>query len=130
MAARRKYRKKATASVVAVQLDLDTEGFRYRKWGGTQTCKAGDWLVNNDGDVYTVDRETFERTYELKSPGVYVKTTPVWAEVAGQAGEITTKEGVTHYDAGAYLVYNEPDGGDGYAVEADSFEEMYEPVPR
>ncbi len=127
MAALRKYMK--NLSVVAVQLDLETEGFTYQKWGDTQTCKAGDWLVNNDGDIYTVDRDTFERTYRLVSPGVYAKTTPVWAEVTSQAGQITTKEGVTHYSAGAYLVYNEPDGGDAYAVEAETFEKMYEPAP-
>jgi hypothetical protein len=128
VAKRRKYRKRADSFVTAVQLDLETEGFTYQKWGGTQTCKAGDWLVDNDGDIYTVDRETFEQTYRPVSPGVYVKTTPVWAEIAETAGEIQTKEGVTHYEAGAYLVFNDSQGQDGYAVEADSFEEMYEPA--
>jgi hypothetical protein len=33
---------------------------------GVQECKAGDWLVDNDGDVYRVDRETFERTYSTR----------------------------------------------------------------
>ena len=113
---------------MAVQVDLEISGFSYQKWGSTQTCKAGDWLVNNDGDVYTVDRETFARTYRAVSPGVYEKVTPVWAEIAQQAGWITTKEGVTHYAAGAYLVYNEADGTDGYAVEAQAFEKMYDPV--
>ena len=120
-----KFVKRKAARVVAVQLDLDTDGFTYRKWGGTQRCKAGDWLVNNDGDVYTVDRDTFARTYRQVSPGIFEKTATVWARVAEQAGEIRTKEGVTHYEAGAYLVFNEPDGGDGYAVEPDTFESMY-----
>ena len=128
VAERRKYLKKTTSRVVAVQLDLATQGFNYLKWGGTQTCKAGDWLVNNNGDVYTVDRETFARTYRGVGPGVYEKVAPVWAEVAEQAGQIATKEGVTHYDAGAYLVYNDEDGEDGYAVTAMTFEEMYEPA--
>jgi len=127
MSARQKYVKRATQFVVAVQLDLDTEGFTYRKWGGTQVCKPGDWLVNNDGDTYTVDRETFARTYRATGPGTYVKITPVWAEVARTAGEVPTKEGATHYEAGDYLVYNEPDGGDGYAVSSDAFERMYQP---
>jgi len=111
MSARRKYVKRATQFVVAVQLDLDTDGFTYRKWGGTQACKPGDWLVSNDGDTYTVDRETFARTYQPTGPGTYVKITPVWAEVARAAGEIRTKEGSTRYGVGDYLVYNEPDGG-------------------
>jgi hypothetical protein len=123
-----KYLKKTSSHVVAVQLDVETDGFSYRKWGGTQTCKAGDWIVNNNGDIYTVDRDTFARTYRPVSPGLYEKVAPVWAEVAKQPGQIATKEGVTHYKAGAYLVYNEADGRDGYAVEAETFEKMYEPA--
>jgi hypothetical protein len=126
MSTRRKYVKRASQLVVAVQLDLETEGFTYRKWGGSQVCKPGDWLVSNDGDTYTVDRESFARTYRATGPGTYVKVTPVWAEVARTAGEVRTKEGATHYKAGDYLVYNEPDGGDGYAVSKDTFERMYE----
>lgn len=125
---RQAYVKTTGLPVVAVQLELDTEGFTYEKWGGTQTCKAGDWVVNNAGEVYTVDADTFARTYRLTSLGLYEKVTPVWAEVAQQNGMITTKEGVTHYDAGAYLVFNERDGGDGYAVTADQFEKMYKPL--
>jgi hypothetical protein len=127
MSQRRKYVKRSDQFVVAVQLDLDTTGFSYRKWGGTQTCKPGDWLVSNDGDTYTVDQESFARTYRPTGPGTYVKTTPVWAEVARTSGEIRTKEGATHYDKGDYLVYNEPDGGDGYAVSKEAFTKMYEP---
>ncbi len=71
VADRRKYLKRQGQHVVAVQLDLEMDGFTYQKWGGTQTCKAGDWLVNNDGDVYTIDRDTFARTYQAMSPGMY-----------------------------------------------------------
>ena len=123
-----KYLKKTTSLVLAVRLDLETDGFPYQKWGGTQPCKAGGWLVNNDGNVYTVDRETCARTYRAVSPGAYEKVAPVWAEVVEKPGQIATKEGVTHYKAGAYLVYNDPDGKDGYAVEAEAFEKMYKPA--
>jgi hypothetical protein len=128
MSNRRKYLKRSAEFVVAVQVDLDMDGFTYQKWGGTQRCKRGDWLVNNKGDVYTVDGDTFARTYRASRPGQYVKATPVWAEVAGTAGAIPTKEGVTHYSPGDYLVYNETDGRDGYAIEKADFERMYEPV--
>ena len=128
MTERRKYRKKTTSFVIAVQLELETDGFTYQKWGGTQTCKPGDWVVDNNGDIYTVDRDTFENTYSPVRPGVYAKVKPVWAERAEQDGHIYTKEGVTHYKAGAYIVYNDPEGKDGYAVEADNFERMYEPA--
>ena len=128
MAELTKYQKKTASQVVAVQLDLETDGLTYQKWGGTQTCKAGDWIVNNDGEIYTVDRETFSRTYSAVSPGIYEKVAPVWARVAEQPGQIATKEGMTHYQAGAYLVYNDPDGKDGYAVDAEAFEKMYAPA--
>jgi hypothetical protein len=125
---RPKYVKRTNTLVVAVQLDLDTEGFRYQKWGGEQTCKPGDWIVNNGGDVYTVDRETFQRTYREESSGLYRKITPVWVELAEHDGAIPTKEGVTHYKAGDYLVFNDEDGKDGYAVSAASFTAMYVPA--
>jgi hypothetical protein len=123
---RRRYVKRPGQYVVAVQLDVETAGFTYRKWGGTQTCRSGDWLVNNNGDIYSVNGESFARTYRQTGPGTYVKSTPVWAEVAATAGAIPTKEGATQYQAGDYLVYNEPQGGDAYAVSKEKFERMYE----
>ena len=125
---KRRFRKRPTSFVTAVRLDLDTDGFIYRKWGGDQFCKPGDWLVDNDGDVYTVDASTFDRTYEMQSPGVYVKTTTVWAEVADSGGVVSTLEGTTEYEAGDYLVANEEDGSDAYAMSASKFEEMYQPL--
>lgn len=126
MAVRRKYIKRSDTLVVAVPLDLDTDGFTYRKWGGVQRCKPGDWIVHNAGEVYTVDRETFARTYRADGTGTYRKVTAVWAERAASDGAIPTKEGVTHYRAGAYLVFNDAEGSDGYAVDAPTFEAMYE----
>jgi hypothetical protein len=127
MAEKRKYIKRSSESVIAVQLDLDTNGFEYRKWGSVQTCKRGDWILNNGGEVYTVDRETFAKTYSQKSPGIYRKTGTVWAEVAKEDGSIKTKEGVTNYKKGSYLVFNSKNGADGYAVTASKFKEMYRP---
>jgi hypothetical protein len=126
MSEKQKYVKRASEFVVAVQLDLDMDGFTYRKWGSTQRCKRGDWLVNNGGDTYTIDRESFARTYRAADPGRYVKTAPIWAEVAETAGEVRTKEGVTRYQVGDYLVSNEREGEDRYAVGKLEFERMYE----
>lgn len=126
MGERRKYLKKTTSFVTAVQLDLDSEGFEYTKWGGRQVCRPGDWIVNNDGDTYTVSRSVFESTYKRKSPGVYYKSTPVWAEVATQPGTVKTMEGETTYVAGDYLVSNNEDGSDAYAISRKKFESMYE----
>jgi len=122
----RKYVKRTNQPVVAVQLALEGAGFTYEKWGGTQQCKAGDWIVNNGGDVYTVDRETFERTYQAIGNGTYVKTAPVWARQADEAGRIETKEGSTGYKAGDYVVSNDPEGKDSYAISAEKFAAMYE----
>lgn len=127
MGHRRRYRKKKDQFVVAVQLKLDTEGFTYRKWGGRQQCKPDDWLVDNQGDVYTVDREVFARTYRRLRPGMYIKATPVWAEQATEPGVVATKEGESHYEEGDYLVFNNEDGTDGYCMSVEKFESVYEP---
>ena len=121
------YRRKESTFITAVRLDLETDGFTYQKWGGTQRCKRGDWLVNNRGDAYTIDAQSFERTYQMVSPGVYEKNATVWAEPASISGAIQTKEGSTAYAAGDYLVFNEPDGKDGYAMKAETFHKLYEP---
>ena len=106
---------------------LDTDGLTYRKWGGEQRAKPGDWIVDNEGDIYTVDADVFARTYRRTGPGTYVKTTPVWVEQAQRAGNVKTKEGVTHYKSGDYLVSNNHDGSDAYAISAAKFESMYTP---
>jgi hypothetical protein len=124
MASRSQYLKRTT--VVAVRLALETDGFTYQKWGGAQRCKAGDWIVANRGETYTVDADSFARTYREVSPGVYHKITPVWAEKAVAAGRVPTREGSSGYAAGDYLVSNKPDGQDSYAVTASEFEAMYE----
>jgi hypothetical protein len=104
MGIRRRYRKKSDQFVVAVQLDLDTAGFTYRKWGAEQQCKQGDWIVDNDGNIYSVDAEVFAKTYRKSGDGTYVKTTPIWAEVATQPGSVVTKEGESHYQRGLLII--------------------------
>ena len=124
----RKYMRRSDTAVTAVQITLDTDGFTYRKWGGEQTARAGDWLLNREGEAYTVDRSTFEATYRQVSPGVYEKVAPVWAYVAETDGSIDTREGVTHYKAGDYIVYNDPEGRDGWAMSPETFNSLYDPV--
>jgi hypothetical protein len=126
-AVRHRYLRRPDVPVVAVRLALETPGLVYRKWGGEQRAKAGDWLVDNDGDVYTVDADSFARTYRAtgSGPGTYVKTTPIWATRAARAGAVHTKEGITHYEAGDYLVSNNDDDTDQYAVAAAEFERLY-----
>lgn len=125
---KKKYQKRKNQYVVAVQVNLETSGFEYNKWGGVQHCKAGDWLVNNNGDIYTVDKDVFVGTYEEFETGKFVKTTPIWAEKANKAGVVITKEGKMHYNEGDYLVSNNEDGTDAYAISEEKFLNMYEPV--
>jgi hypothetical protein len=126
---RQRYRRKPDQPVTAVPLALDFDSFTYRKWGDTQRAQPGDWLVDNVGDVYTVAADVFARTYREVSPGRWVKSAPVWAEQAAQAGSVVTKEGRTHYQAGDWLVSNDEDGSDAYAISAAKFGALYEPYP-
>ena len=115
-----------------MQFALDMDDLVYRKWGGAQRARAGDWLVDNDGDVYTVAAESFAQTYSpvdaVGKPGAFVKHTPIWAVEAAEAGTVATKEGVTHYAAGDFIVSNQPDGEDSYAITRARFEDLYEPA--
>jgi len=123
----RRYRRRPDQYVVALQLNLDTDGLRYRKWGHDQQARQGDWLVDNNGDVYTVDAESFAATYRPLHRGAWLKTAPVWAAQATQAGSVATKEGHTQYDAGDWIVSNNEDGSDTYAIGKDKFDTLYEP---
>src|SRR5215831_19411080 len=124
-APRHRYVRRPDRSVAAVRLALDTDGLVYRKWGAEQHAKPGDWIVDNNGDVYTVDADVFARTYRQTGAGTYAKTTPIWAERADRAGSVTTREGETHYEAGDYLVSNDREGTDRYAIDAETFASLY-----
>jgi len=125
----RRYRKRPDQAITAIQLALETDGLRYHKWGAEQLGKAGDWLVDNGGDIYTVAADVFARTYRQISPGRFVKFTPVWARQAAQPGALKTREGESHFAAGDYLVFNQPDETDGYCMPAEQFHALYEPDP-
>lgn len=121
-----KYQKREKQVVLGVQINLETDGFKYSKWGSEQQCQAGDWLVNNNGECYTIDAESFRKTYEEIAPAQFIKTAPVWASVATESGKVKTNEGYTDYVEGDYLVSNNQDGSDAYAVSKAKFETMYE----
>ena len=120
---------KPDATVIAVQINLDIEGFAYVKWGAEQHCSPGDWLVDNDGDVYTISDDTFAKTYRLEGPGLYRKIAPVWARVAQGKGTIRSEEGETEYEPGDYVVFHAPDAELGWAVKPDKFHARYDPAP-
>jgi hypothetical protein len=125
----KRYHKKAEQTIVAVQLNFDTPGLHYEKWGAKQFAKKDDWLANNNGSIYSIDNAAFERTYQLVSPGQYRKISDIYATLADQHGCIDTLEGTTHYLKGDYLVYENPEQTVGaYAVSAERFNDMYELV--
>lgn len=124
----RAYRKRDGNEVTAVQINISTPGIDYEKWDDRQHAKQGDWIVDNTGDVYTIDKDSFAATYEEVSPGRYHKVAMVYAREAGVQGRVKTKEGYTGYEPGDYLVSNSEDGSDCYAVEKYEFERMYEMV--
>jgi len=126
---RQRYRRRPDQAVTAVRLALEFDGFSYRQWGHEQRAQAGDWLVDNGGEVYTVAADSFARSYRELSPGRWIKAAPVWAERAPQAGSVATKEGLTAYQAGDWLVSNGADGSDAYAIAAARFEQLYELDP-
>lgn len=127
MSALKRYRRREKTTVTAVQIDLETEGFNYRKWGGVQIARAGDWLVNNNGNVYTIDREAFEQTYTATGPGVYEKIGPVWAREAQADGQVKSTSGFSGYSAGDMIVFRDTDELDGWAMNAEEFNRLYEP---
>ena len=121
-----RYRKRENKIVTGVQLNLDTEGLTYFKWGSQQRCKAGDWLVDNDGDCYTISADSFSKTYEKVAPGQFVKVALIWAHKVSESGRVKTREGYTEYEPGDYIVSNDQEGSDSYAVSKAKFEAMYE----
>lgn len=112
--------------VTAIQIKLDTEGLFYNKWGSNQIGKKNDWLVESaTGSVYTIDNESFEKTYKLYSKGRYIKFASIWVTIADHDGNIKTKEGYSHYKDGDYLVANNQNGEDPYTPPADVIKNNY-----
>ncbi len=53
----KKYSKRKDLTIIAVQLNLETGGINYIKWGSSQHAKKLDWIVDNEGECYTIDNE-------------------------------------------------------------------------
>jgi hypothetical protein len=127
------YRKTETIVAVRMDLDMDMGPLRYRKWGGEQTAKPGDWLVLSNGDTYTIDADEFAKTYaplvfagREEPTGHFRKTAITYAFEASKAGTITTLEGESDFEAGDYICASNPEMLDGYPVSRETFEATYE----
>ena len=114
--------------VVAIQIDFDNVTLTYHKWGNDQKAVSGDWLVNTYGDVLTVNREIFARSYQAIGHGQFLQTGHVWGKQAVEPGTLQTKNGKINYQAGDYLVFNDPEGNHGIVMKANVFPEFYLPI--
>lgn len=121
----KRYKRRENTTVTAVKIDLGTDGFQYQKWGGVQIARRGDWLVDNMGDVYTIDGQVFEDTYSEVSPGRYKRNSFVWAEEAKIDGRVKSTSGFTYYYAGDMIAYNSEEKTDGWAMEKERFFKLY-----
>lgn len=62
--------RKAVKKPIAVRCIQMTEPFEVETMEGRLKGKAGDWLmVGVQGEMYPIDREIFEQTYELLGRG-------------------------------------------------------------
>ena len=112
--------------VTAIQIKLETNGLVYNKWGGEQIGKQNDWLVESStGSVYTIDDESFKKTYKMESAGRYVKFASIWVTIADHDGKVKTKEGYSEYKKGEYLVANCENGDDPYTPPYDVIQNNY-----
>lgn len=120
------YRK--TGTIFAVRMDLDMDPLHYRRWGGEQTAKPGDWLVLSNGDTYTIDAAEFTKTYDRDpgKAGIFRKTAVTYAYEAIQGGKIFTLEGASDFEAGDYICASNPEMKDAYPVSRETFEATYE----
>jgi hypothetical protein len=122
---KQRYLQRPGNTVHAIQMTLGIESLTYRRWGDLQSAKEGDWLVERDGQAHTVDADSFAHTYRKVGPALYEKHSTVWAAPAIEDGIIQTREGKTHYSAGDFIVWNNDDGTDGYAMKKEKFESLY-----
>ena len=125
MSEHQKLVKRPDQAVHARRLDLDTDGFTYRKWGGQQRCKAGDWIVSSDGDTYTLDAKTFARNYRHLKDGAYLQPHAGLGRT-GDRGRRGADEGRRHQVSGWRLSGLEPGRRRrGYAVAKAKFERTF-----
>lgn len=114
----------STVDVHATQLD------RSLSWntdhGSTLWGQPGDWLVETDGERWTVDGEVFQRTYEHLEADVYRKVTPVLAAKLAHPDSVESREGVVNAERGDLLVCNIT--GECWSVPACRFFQRYAPL--
>ncbi|MGQ7787939.1 PGDYG domain-containing protein [Nesterenkonia sp. K-15-9-6] len=92
--------------------------------GAVMEAKPGDWIVDDDGQQWSVDAEVFAETYEAVSEGRYRKTGEVRARQIAQPTSLETLEGSDQLDAGDWVVQNA--SGECWGVSDARFRRRYQ----
>lgn len=117
------------SSVVVVKAEqLRADRAWETRRGGRLVGRAGDWLVSEDGDHWTVTAEVFAQTYKPTDVhGHYRKTARVRAVRMARRFLVETLEGPVPGEANDWLVQNP--GGDAWPIDAKTFERRYTVAP-
>lgn len=93
--------------------------------GSALSAAAGDWLVTDGAEEWTVAPDIFRRTYRRLADGRFVKQEPVRAARLDRSAEVPTLEGVARAEAGDWVLC----GVDGelWTVTDTFFRAHYEP---
>lgn len=103
---------------------------RPRSWrsarGSELSAAAGDWLVTDGAEEWTVVPDVFARSYRRLPDGRFAKDAPVAAVRLERATEVSTLEGVARAEPGDWLL----SGVDGevWTVTDAYFRSHYEPA--
>lgn len=111
--------------ITAIQLRMP---ITYELWGGTQTGKVGDWLVEKGNDTYTIDGTEFATSYQkhLTKHATYFKAEHIEAYEVRCDGYIETLEGRSKFKAGDYLACSPT--GKTWCLTAKTLAEYYDLV--
>lgn len=112
---------RSTATVHAVRL---TDEHRWTTAAGDELVgAAGDWLLSEGDDTWTVAADVFAATYEPVADGIYRKVALVQAAQLAEDVEVITLEGIATAGPGDWLARNP--GGDVWPIPAEVFADRY-----
>lgn len=95
--------------------------------GDAMRARAGDWLVEQGSEEWTVAAAVFEERYEEVRPGVFRSRQAIRAVRVEEPLEIETLEGWVHAASGDLLALGP--AGDVWPIPAERFAATYRPAP-
>jgi hypothetical protein len=93
--------------------------------GDALSAVAGDWLLSDGADQWSVADDVFAKSYRPIGDGRYEKTATVIAVRLDEPFAVQTLEGVATGAAGDWLVRNPT--GESWPIPAATFAKRYEP---